>query len=87
MNKTYWCQPVDIIAVIVLVGGFALLLRGGCNGTCSELLIAVAAFYFGLKSNLPPTPNLTGKQGATGPTGAQGEQGEQGATGNKGSNC
>lgn len=45
-------RPCDIIAVIVVIYGFYLLSKG-FDGTVSTILLAVTAFYFGLKSVEP----------------------------------
>jgi hypothetical protein len=46
-------EPIDFIALIILVGGAYLKLHGA-DGTVSLLLVFVATYYFGKKaSNLP----------------------------------
>jgi hypothetical protein len=47
-----WCKPADIIAVITIIGGLVLMLTNRCNQTCNMILLAIVAFYFGLKSEI-----------------------------------
>jgi len=42
----------DILAAIIIIGGMGLLFCGK-DGTVATLLLAVTAFYFGLKSEEP----------------------------------
>lgn len=41
-------QPIDVIALVVMVGGF-LLKFAGIDGTVGTMLMLVVAFYFGKK--------------------------------------
>jgi len=51
-EKSYWCTPADILAILVIVGGL-ILLSLGKDGVVATLLLSVCAFYFGLKSEEP----------------------------------
>lgn len=58
-------RPVDVIAIILIIGGL-ILKYAGADGTVGSLLTAVAATYFGgslamsaVKSNSPVTNNDT----------------------------
>jgi hypothetical protein len=56
--KTMICkiEPIDIIAVVIIIG--ALWLKYcGADGVVSSTLIMVVAYYFGKKSGV--LPNLT----------------------------
>lgn len=44
-------RPVDLIAIITIIGGMGLLYAGK-NSTISAMLLGIIAFYFGMK-----TPN------------------------------
>lgn len=43
-------MPVDIIALVVIIGGM-ILTAYGHNGTISNILIMVTAYYFGKRSS------------------------------------
>lgn len=45
-------KPTDILAIITVLGSF-ILLGMGHDGTVSSVLLAVIAFYFGVKSTPP----------------------------------
>jgi len=42
-------QPIDVIAVVVITGGFILKFNG-FNGTVSGILVTIVAFYFGKRA-------------------------------------
>ena len=45
-NKFFsYLRPADVIALVVLIFGFTLLLRG-VNGVVAGIVIAVVAYYF-----------------------------------------
>lgn len=46
-----WLQPADIVAVIIILGGFALKFKGA-DGVISFLLVSVAFYYFGKKNEI-----------------------------------
>jgi hypothetical protein len=46
-----WIQPADFIALIIILGGFALKFKGA-DGVISFLLVSVAFYYFGKKNEL-----------------------------------
>jgi len=56
MKAFYNCvdrmKPTDIMAIIVIVGSF-ILIGLGHDGVVSSVLLAVVAFYFGVKSTPP----------------------------------
>lgn len=52
VNKNYWCSPIDILAAIIIIGGFIAVIFG-VDGVVKVLMLSVVAFYFGLKTNLP----------------------------------
>ena len=39
-------RPVDIVALVAIVGGFILLAKG-IDSTVSAVLLAISAYYFG----------------------------------------
>ena len=41
-------EPIDLIAIIVLVGGLYLKLKG-CDGVVGSLITAIVFYYFGKK--------------------------------------
>ncbi|MFH1706122.1 MAG: hypothetical protein ABH867_04430 [Patescibacteria group bacterium] len=45
-------KPTDILAVIVVVGSF-ILIGLGHDGVINSVLMAVVAFYFGIKTSPP----------------------------------
>ncbi len=45
-------KPTDILAMIVVIGSF-ILIGLGHDGVVSSVLLAVVAFYFGVKSTPP----------------------------------
>ncbi|MCL5439070.1 MAG: hypothetical protein M1268_03720 [Patescibacteria group bacterium] len=45
-------KPTDILAMIVVIGSFVLIGLGH-DGVVSSVLLAVVAFYFGVKSTPP----------------------------------
>ena len=47
----FWCKPIDVIAFIVIIGGFVLM-AFGINGTVKEMILIVTGFYFGVKTTL-----------------------------------
>lgn len=47
-QKITW-MPRDIIAIVILVGGFALLALG-IDGTVGTILMMIAVFYFGAET-------------------------------------
>jgi hypothetical protein len=49
-----WVQPADFIALIIILGGFALKFKGA-DGVISFLLVSVAFYYFGKKNELLKT--------------------------------
>lgn len=49
------CKPVDVIAMITIIGGMVLI-GFGKDGHILDILAIVTAYYFGLKSNLPSPP-------------------------------
>lgn len=44
-------QPADLIAAIIIIGGFCLKFKGA-DGIISFLLVSVAFYYFGKKNEL-----------------------------------
>jgi hypothetical protein len=46
-----WIQPADFIALVIILGGFALKFKGA-DGVISFLLVSVAFYYFGKKNEL-----------------------------------
>jgi len=56
MNAFYNCmnrmKPTDILALVVVIGSFVLIGLGH-DGIVSSVLLAVIAFYFGVKSTPP----------------------------------
>ena len=46
-------EPIDIIAIVVIVGGFTLTALG-YNAVVHGLMIAVGSYYFGKKSSSLP---------------------------------
>ena len=49
----FWCKPVDVIAMLVIVAGFTAMLFG-IDGDVKNMVMMVIAFYFGVKTTLPP---------------------------------
>ncbi len=45
-------KPTDILAVIVILGSFTLIGLGH-DGVINSVLMAVVAFYFGIKTGPP----------------------------------
>ena len=43
-------EPIDVIAMVIILGGM-LLTANGYNGTISNILIMVSAYYFGKRSS------------------------------------
>ena len=41
-------QPADVIAIVVIIGGFILKFNG-YNGTVGSILVTIVSFYFGKK--------------------------------------
>lgn len=53
-------EAKDIIGIIGLIGGFALLALG-INGLVGAILIAIIAYYFGSANFLEKVANLKNK--------------------------
>ena len=49
MNKM---RPIDLLAIIVIVGSF-ILIGMGHDGVISSILMAIVGFYFGFKTTPP----------------------------------
>ena len=45
-------KPTDILALIVIIGSF-ILIGLGHDGIINSVLMAVVAFYFGIKTSPP----------------------------------
>lgn len=45
-------EPVDVVAVVVIVSAFAHLTRGG-NGTTTAIVASIVFYYFGKKGRTP----------------------------------
>lgn len=56
MNAFYNCmnrmKPTDILALVVVIGSFVLIGLGH-DGVINSVLMAVVAFYFGIKTTPP----------------------------------
>ncbi len=56
MKAFYNCmermKPTDILALIVVIGSF-ILIGLGHDGVINSVLMAVVAFYFGIKTTPP----------------------------------
>jgi uncharacterized RDD family membrane protein YckC len=50
------CQPADLIALVIIAGGFWLKLRGG-DGVTTALLTAISFYYFGHKISQTKAPS------------------------------
>lgn len=48
MNFVEKCEPADLVAITILVGGFILKLNGG-DGVTTALMTSVSFYYFGQK--------------------------------------
>ena len=56
MKAFYNCmermKPTDILALVVVIGSFVLIALGH-DGVINSVLMAVIAFYFGIKTTPP----------------------------------